>query len=308
MCDPFKKSCPFFIMAMILMSCGYPTPRSAEQDAAETDGWIGLYVQEIDPELRKYLELDTNTGILVNEVVEDGPADQAGIRKEDVIIAFDGKTIYDTENLASVVRATSPNEKARVEIVRRGSPKHITIRIGSAPEEPVHSKAPGESNMIPFSARRPWIGIRTAELNGDLADYFSVNEDDGILILSVVEDSPADIAGLRAGDILHKFDGKRIRQTEDLDKGIDKFNANAKVGIEFIRKGDRKSVKLNLNRELRRSLFRLPSGGFDGPKNIFSNRDLFDMRDMRLMQQELDELSKQLKTAMDNLEKTLSKI
>lgn len=256
------------LMGVVLLTlffataCGPQLPRSAEKQS-KSKGWIGVYVQDLDRELRGYLGLDVRNGVLVNDVVAGSPAEDAGLQEEDVIIKFDGKTIRKTRDLTRAVSRKRPGDRVKVEIIRDGEKEKLKLRIEERPEKMLTGnrrfrppKPPRLPHAFSFRTGRAWLGIRMADLNNDLADYFDVDENEGVLVLSVMEDSPADEAGLKAGDVIVKVDEEKIRgETDLLDILADKEPGD-EVEIVVKRKGREMTLKAELERTYRHSSFR----------------------------------------------------
>ncbi|NIR52307.1 PDZ domain-containing protein [candidate division KSB1 bacterium] len=238
---------------LLLTNCGHQEPRSRSWDYDDEDGWIGVYVQDLDDEMRNYLDIDERYGVLLGDVVEDSPADDAGLREEDVIIRFDGRRIRDTRDLTRAVRRKRPGDKVEVEIIRDGERRELDIRIGERPRRAYTRLRPPKSPKPPSVHgygwhSRPWLGVRLANLNEDLAEYFDAREREGVLILSVEENSPAEETGLKAGDVILEIDNRRVRDSEDVIDFISRYKAGDEVAILVKRKGREQSFKARLQR------------------------------------------------------------
>ena len=213
------------------------------------------------------------------------PAEAAGLRAEDVLTRFDGKRMRDSDDLTRAVRRRQPGDRVVVELVRDGNRKRIKMEIGERPGQVTGGRMRDPFERAFGGTRRPWLGVRIAELNADLAAYFKVDPGDGVLVLSVFEDSPADKAGLKAGDIMRKLDGKRVRTEEDVIKIIANREIGEEIRIEITRKGDRKRVTATLQRA--------------------RNRVGFTLRDLDKI--DLDELGDEVEFALEEANKQLAK-
>jgi serine protease Do len=89
-----------------------------------TRAWLGVFIQELDSETAKALNIKTRNGALITDVVDGGPAEEGGIQEGDVIIAFNDQLISDPSNLKNVVSLTPPDTKNRVKLIRDGSKKN----------------------------------------------------------------------------------------------------------------------------------------------------------------------------------------
>ena len=236
------------LAALAMIACGRHGPKSV---AHGDEGWIGVYAQDLDDEILRYLDLDQRGGVLVDEVVGDGPAQQAGLREEDVITRFDGKRIRRVRDLLRAVRRRTPGDKVRVEIVRNRQPRKLTLRVGGEPDHAARDDNDNhlERDEYAYSCKDNtglWLGIEMTDLNDDLADYFEVSGRDGVLVLRVVENSPAHRGGLRAGDVIERFAGERIRDSEDLIEALAEQRDWAEVKLQVRRKGRRKNLIVKL--------------------------------------------------------------
>ena len=101
-----------------------------------TRAWLGVYIQEIDSEIAEAFDIDTRNGALITDVVEDSPAENAGIQEGDVIVAFNGKTIANPANLKNVVSLTAPESTNKVELVRDGKTKVMDVVLEELPDSP----------------------------------------------------------------------------------------------------------------------------------------------------------------------------
>ncbi len=93
---------------------------------------------------------------------------------------------------------------------------------------------------------RPQLGVQVHDLNGDLAEYFKVNRDDGVLIIEVTEDSPAESAGLKAGDVITRIDDEKISSHEDLIETLEDYEDGDVTSVQFVRKGKTQKVEVEL--------------------------------------------------------------
>jgi predicted metalloprotease with PDZ domain len=237
------------------------TPSKAGKYWRNTEeGWLGVYVQEINHALKEAMNLKSEKGVLVRDVVEDSPAEKAGIEREDVILTFGGKKVPDTEQLIKMVKKTSPGDEVEMLIVRDGKEKTLTITIGESPEKGLRKieikKSISPEGKLPkikpeiykfsgFSGVR--IGVKVEDLTEQLGEYFGAKDGEGALVTEVDEDGPAYKAGLKAGDMIVEADGKKIEDTEDLIGVISDKEEGDKVGVKAIR--DRKSLSFTVEVE-----------------------------------------------------------
>ncbi len=174
-------------------------------------GWLGVMIQDIGEDLAQVLELSNRQGALVGEVVEDSPASEAGVEEGDVILEFDGSSVEDTNDLRNRVAATSPGKRAKLGVLRDGNRRTLTVAIGQLPAE-----YGGTQPRQPESR----LGLVAQELTPDLAKLFRYKGKEGVLVSSVASGSPADDAGLRAGDIIREIDRATVEDVETYERLI----------------------------------------------------------------------------------------
>jgi Do/DeqQ family serine protease len=124
------------------MGIGFAIPASTAKMVMEqiirtgsvTRGWIGVEAQEMTPELAKALKTGDARGALIAGVLRRGPADQAGVKPGDVLVAIDAKPVLDPESMLNLVAALRPGSKARLELKREGSNLEVAIVVGRRPK------------------------------------------------------------------------------------------------------------------------------------------------------------------------------
>ena len=235
------------VMLKIPSKAGMNFASAKKYEEKTRRGWLGVYVQDVTKEIKEAMDLKSKRGVLVRDVVEDSPADEAGIRREDVILIFEGKELDDSDELIRVVRKTSPGDKVKLLIVRGGKEKTVSVVLGKVPRDDLrmlelipgleyHKFKPYSYSFSIFSGGR--IGVKVQDLNEQLGEYFGVRDGEGALITQVDEDGPAYEAGLRAGDVIVEVDGEEIEDVDDLMDVISDKEEGDKVKIKIVR--DRK--------------------------------------------------------------------
>jgi serine protease Do len=157
-----------------------------------TRGWLGVMIQRVTPELAKQFGLETSEGALVAQVVEDSPAEKAGIKREDIIIEFDHKKIHKMSELPKIVANTQVGKQVEVKVIRQGREEKLKIELGELKEEKV-AKA-GE-----FTTEKE-LGLTVQDLTPEIAKHLGIPEKAGVLVSQVTAGSPAHEAGIRRGD------------------------------------------------------------------------------------------------------------
>lgn len=180
---------------------------------APPSSFLGIWVWQIDAARAKEMKLPEVAGVQVTRVAAGSPADLAGIKPGDVIAEYNGQKVAGEEQFVGLVRDTPAGRLVRLKIFRNGAPQTIGARIGAisatdrmlGPRDPAASQsgmaipAPDVPRSL-MTWRSPMIGIDAEPLFGQLASYFGVSG--GVLVRSVAAGSPAEKAGLKAGDVI----------------------------------------------------------------------------------------------------------
>ena len=170
-------------------------------------------IQEVTPELAKSFGLQEPAGALVAEVTKDGPADQAGLERGDIITTFNGTPVKDARELPPLVAQMPVGEKVEVTVLRGGKEKTVTVTLGQLPETQAKAEQSEES-------KENW-GLTVADLTADLARRFQIeHEPKGVVVTDVEAGSPAEGAGIQPGDVIEEVNRQPIKSVEDFNKAM----------------------------------------------------------------------------------------
>jgi C-terminal processing protease CtpA/Prc len=232
------------VMVLALVLAGTATTLMAGKDSGK--GYLGVNIEKMS--LGDKEEFGVKFGVLVTKVKKGEAAEKAGIKKYDVIQYFNDEKMRRPGDLGEVVRNNKPGTKAKIKLVRDGKEKELTVTLGELKLK-THSfkwKDKGGEKFV-FVSGRAFLGVHLQELNKDLAEYFGVKEDGGVLILKVSADTPAEKAGLKAGDVIVKFNDKNISNSRDVTKILADLEKGDKADIQIIRHKKKKTVTAELD-------------------------------------------------------------
>ena len=188
-------------------------------------GWLGVVIQKVTPELAKSFGLKESEGALVSDVMDDSPASRAGIKRGDVIVAFNGAPIKDMEQLPKAVAATQVGKKVKVKLLREGKPLEMEVTIAEGREEKREARAGTPDVEKNF-------GLVVQNITGEIARHLGVSDTKGVIVTDVQQGSPADEADIRAGDIIKEINRKVVRNVEDFRETMGR--AKARDGIVML--------------------------------------------------------------------------
>ncbi|WP_075173038.1 DegQ family serine endoprotease [Neptunomonas phycophila] len=214
-----------------------------ESSGFVTRGWLGVVIQEVNKDLAESFGLDKPSGALVAKVLPGSPAEAAGFRDGDIITEFNGQSINLSSDLPHQVGRVKPGTKARVDIVRNGDDKVLTVNIGTLPDEARAIKASSQPAQAPQNNR---LNIMISDLSQDQKNNLAVSY--GILVQKVMAGSAAN-AGLVAGDIITMLNGKRVDNVQVFEQIVSQLPAKRSVPMRIVRRGSPVFIPLKLNEE-----------------------------------------------------------
>ncbi|RLE03099.1 MAG: hypothetical protein DRJ11_05265 [Candidatus Aminicenantes bacterium] len=189
-------------------------------------GYLGVIVSDIDQDTMTVLKLDSKQGALVNNVQPGTPAEKAGLKVYDVIIAIDGQPIKNANDLSFRIAEIPPGKEVTITIIRDGKKKDLKAKIAEL--------EPTEEEQPTTSADKD-IGITVQELTPQLARRYGFQTEEGLLITRVRRYSVADEAGLQRGDIILEVNRRPVRKVRDLEKILRKLKSGDPVMLRIRR-------------------------------------------------------------------------
>ncbi len=310
-----RKSVVFVVLATLMASLVMVNLVSAGEGEKEAKrGWLGVYIQDVTKEIKEAMDLKSGRGVLVRDVVDDSPADEAGVKREDVILFFDGKELDDSDELFKVVRKKSAGDAVDLLILRDGQEKSISVILGKTPKDDLHvlEYSPGDRKFKTYSygfsgLSGGRIGVKVQDLSQQLGEYFGVEHAEGALITEALEDGPAYKAGLRAGDVIVEVDGERIDDVDELRDEISDKEEDDQAEIKVIRDHQPKTFTVEVEEGEEWSFGDLK--GLDKlkvlPPNVALPGLLWEEKKSREHEEELSEELEELKQDLQELREEL---
>lgn len=172
--------------------------------------WLGVYIQDLTPEMAEKFGLSEAKGALVADVSKGSPAEKAGIRRGDVIRKVDGKEVPTVSDLQREIRSHRPGERVLLEIWRDG--KSVTLE---AVLEELKESGAGTPQIQLVD-----LGLEVAEITPDLVEEYSLRTTRGVVIVNVRAGGSADEAGLRPGDVVLEVNRQEINSLADWEEAV----------------------------------------------------------------------------------------
>jgi serine protease Do len=226
-------------LPLVFVTIGLCVIAGAGQSMAQAPpdvGWLGISITEVGEDLADRLATtfgpDAGTGVLVADILKDGPAEKAGLRRGDVIIKLDAQPIWDVRQLQRTVRSQPVNQRVMILVLREASRVSLPVSIGAMPAQ-ARAQLAGE----PFG-----FLVREEDLND--ARRSAAPQGGRIFVAFVDPGSSAAQAGLRPQDVILQVNSLSIRDMEDFDRAMGR--ARGTVSLQVERRGTPSPLTLTL--------------------------------------------------------------
>jgi len=264
---------------------------------------LGVVVKTLDSE--KLQQYQLKGGVEVVKVFPNSAAAEAGLKKGDIIVQFEGKTIAEAAELREKIAEIEGQKEIKLNVLREGKTVEMmaTLKKHESSDEDYRVHINSEDldlqleelkelpriikksiNMI--SPKGGYLGIRGRTLSDQLKAYFGV--ENGVLIEEIIEDSPGDSVGLKAGDVITQIETKKIEDYGDLIRSLNYYDSGDVVNIKYVRKGKEKETRVKLDAKS------FPHHPFKWPgheEEIY----LKDLEDLHIEHEKMRELEEELK-------------
>jgi membrane-associated protease RseP (regulator of RpoE activity) len=196
----------------------------------ENRGYLGVTIGSLDRKDKQ--EAGVLHGVRVGSVEKESPAEKAGIHKGDIIESYGGHKIRKPEDLVRRVRETRADSTVTITLVRDRVTVQVNVKIASI------SGSGREKRMLVWTdEHRLRLGVQIFDLEDDLAGYFNVPAQGGVLILEVEEKGAAQKAGLKPGDVIVRIGKDKVYETGDVPDILEGYKSGDKVDVAVVRKG-----------------------------------------------------------------------
>ncbi len=289
-----KAGLPISLILTLLLTFSLANPTFAGEDEPKK-AFLGIYPEDMDDDDREALDFK-GEGILIENVVDDGPAEEAGIESGDILIEIEGNKIGSTKDLRKVLKKYKPNDTVKVVIIRNNGQKDYKVALGESPQMM-------KTIEMVYDDDGGFLGVVSTTVEDQLADYFKV--DHGVLIKEVVEDTPAEKAGLRAGDVITKINDHAIHSESELSQILRSYEPETEVEVHYARDRDKKKVKVKLAESSRNYHFGTGFESFDFKGLGKSIRKMIDELDIEIHTEEMEKEIEKLKEELKELKKDM---
>ena len=234
-------------------------PRVASDDlniliGDDGSGWLGVETHEVTADKAKELKLAAERGVVLGRIVPDSPAAKAGLKENDVVTEINGQRVEGAAQFRRMIHEIPAGRSIQLTVWRDGRTQAISATLGKSEERHHAMKMvaptpgtfafrmpeipeipPMEWNGGMLAGGQPRLGIDAEDLSGQLGAFFGAPDGEGILVRDVNSGSPAEKAGVKAGDVITSLNGDRIRTVGDLREKLsakrDDKDRTVKLGV-----------------------------------------------------------------------------
>ena len=172
--------------------------------------WFGASGEAVTSEIAQGLGMARPNGVLVGEVWRGGPADRAGLKAGDVVLAIDGREVNDPQALRFRIATRKLGDTAALDVLRRGQRLNLQIALQDAPETPAR-------NLTQLSGNQPLAGATVGNLSPAFADELGLDMlERGVIVTEIAPGSTAARLRLRTGDIVMKINDREVEDVKSL--------------------------------------------------------------------------------------------
>ena len=250
----------FAVIAGLTTSAFSEPPQSVRAWAQQLSGaYLGIEMADVTSANMSDYQLDSERGVIVHRVVAGSPAEAGGILKGDVILEFMGLSVLSTQQFARMIRETPVGREVDLGLSRKGAPVNLKAKLGESERRQQSRRdvlPPGFDRNFRFEGprsfrfdipegrgrgfrldrdSRPRLGVTLQPLSDQMADFLGVAGKAGALVASVLEDSAAYEAGLRAGDVVIQAGERTVRDPDDLVAEVSEAKPGSSLALKLVR-------------------------------------------------------------------------
>jgi len=204
-------------------------------------GWLGVTIQDVTPEIAKEMHVEPPRGALIVDTVKGGPADKAGLKKNDVVIGYRGEDIQDSATFRNKVAITPIGQEGKITVLRGGKKEEFTVKIGNLEE----------GTKILAEGLRDRYGIGVRPMTPKEIEKYGLNANQGVAIAWVDPKGPFGEAGFEVNDVILQIDSLPIAGLDGFVNVMSALKPNQKTSVMAVdhRTGNVGTVMVELGGE-----------------------------------------------------------
>ena len=187
-------------------------------------GYLGVVIQTLSPELASKFDVADNAGVLVGDILRGSPAENAGLKRGDVILDFAGRPVHKMQELQRLVAGTRPGTPVRLKVLRDRQEQLVALEIGELKDPESKAETAGSR-----------FGLTLDAVTKDLVKQFNLKTDEGVVITNVESGSSAARDGLRKGDVVLEIERTSVSNIDTFKNIVSKLNPSDHVLLLILR-------------------------------------------------------------------------
>ena len=186
------------------------------RDSGEvTRGWLGVSIQDLPKDLADYFGIKDRQGVLIADVVPGDPADEAGIRPQDIVLEINAEKIKDSRELLKIVANLEVGQIVQIKVLRDGKPEIFNVKVAKRDVDKLVARKDPE-------ILKTKLGINVANLTPENTTRFNLSDNEGVVVVNLESKGKGAEAGIRKGDIIKGINRNEVRNVQDYDRMIEK--------------------------------------------------------------------------------------
>jgi serine protease Do len=184
-------------------------------------GWLGVTIRDLTPELAKTLHSETAKGALIVDVVKGGPAERGGMKKDDIVVAYQGKEISGSNPFRNEVAETSIGQEVKIMVLRSGKKEELMVKIGSLEE----------ATKILAASVKERLGAEVRLPTSKEVEKYGLSPNEGVVITWVDPKGSLGRAGFEVGDMILAINGRAIESMETFVALVSSLKPKEKITV-----------------------------------------------------------------------------
>jgi len=196
-------------------------------------GMLGVTIQSVDADLASSLSLPAARGAIVTSVANGGPAEKAGLKRGDVIVAINKQPVIDNNSLRNLVATQPPGSNVEVTASRNGRDQNFQVALAELPERRPESEDEDTSSTGPTSNQK--FGLTLQPFTTAMAERNGLDaSDEGVLVTRIDPNGDAANAGIRQGDLIQEVNRQPVKTVAEFNAAM--LRSGAKPALILVKR------------------------------------------------------------------------